>query len=139
MLGLFILMLSGPIIIIVYVIRKNQVGQKIKYLGLLKSCVFGTYLGFAILTPIDNWDEQQRQKSGLIISDSLENYKRTKGSYPTDLSAIKDDLAVLPLTYTWDKFDYHVTDDSYDLDIPIPIMDRWHWNKEKKTFVYSDF
>lgn len=139
MFGLFILMLSGPIIIVIYLIRKNQAEQKIKYLGFLKSCAFGTYLGFVLLKPVDTWDERQRQRSGLIISATLENYKRIKGSYPTDLTVIKGELSVLPSTYTWDKFSYHVTDHSYDLDIPIPIMDRWHWDKEKKTFVYSDF
>jgi len=139
MFGLFLLMLGGPVIVIIYLIKKNQERRKIKYIGLLKSCVFGIYLGFALVNPISNWDEQQRQKSGLIINDSLENYKRINGSYPTDLTAIKDDLSSLPSTYTLEKFNYHVTNDSYDLDIPILIMDRWYWDKEKRVFVYSDF
>jgi hypothetical protein len=138
-LGLFILMLSGPIIIVTYLIKKNQVGQKIKNLGLLKSLVFGAYLGFALLKPIFNWDELQRQKSGLIISKALENFKNAKGNYPTELAEIKDDLSDLPIAYKWDKFNYHATDDSYDLDIPVPIMDRWHWERDKKVFVYDDF
>lgn len=49
-------------------------------------------------------------------------------------------LTHLPFAYTWDKFDYRLTSDNdYDLDIPVHIMDRWHWDKEKQAFVYSDF
>ena len=52
----------------------------------------------------------------------------------------KSDLAGLPFTYTLDKFNYNIkNDNTYDLDIPIPIMDRWHWNTEKKAFEYSDY
>jgi len=139
--GLFILSLSGPIIIFIYLRRKNKDdGLKTKNLGRLKSLVFGTYLGFLILIPINNWDKTQRQKSGLIISETLDKYKTEYGKYPTDLSEIKQELTSLPSTYTWDKFNYNLTSENdYDLDIPIPIMDRWHWDKEQKVFIYSDF
>ena len=139
--GVWLLMLFGPVILGAYLIRKNKYGGlKTKKLGELKSLLFGTYLGFILINPIDNWDEKQRQKSGLIISENLETYKKENGKYPLELSEIKDNLTGLPTTYTWDKFNYNLKDSNdYDLDIPIPIMDRWHWEKEDKVFVYSDF
>jgi len=101
MLGIILLMLFGPIILIVYLKRKNKDGGlKTKNLGRLKSFAFGTYIGFILINPIHNWDEKQRQKSGLIISENLEIYKNDNGQYPSDLSAIKDNLSQLPSTYT---------------------------------------
>lgn len=139
MMGLMILSLAGPFIIIKYLVRKNRSGQGIKTFGRLKSLAFGTYLGLFLLSPITNWDKDQRQKSGLIIAQTLEHYKSRHGSYPTTLSEIKNELTPLPPTYSLDKFDYHITDTSYDLDIPAAIMDRWHWDKEKNDFIYSDW
>lgn len=141
MAGLFLLSLSGPIILIFYLKRKNKEGgHGIKNLGRLKNLVFGTYLGFLLLNPITDWDKRQRQKSGLMISETLENFKKGKGEYPSDLAEVKSDLTDLPFTYTLDKFNYNIKDDNtYDLDIPIPIMDRWHWEIEKKVFEYSDY
>ena len=141
MFGIGLLSLSGPIILIVYLIRKNNGGGlQSKNLGRLKSLVFGIYLGFILLNPIYNWDRDQRQKSGLILSESLEIYKKGNGKYPTDLTEIKDELTHLPSAYSWYKFSYHLkSDNNYDLDIPIPIMDRWHWDREKQVFIYSDF
>ena len=140
MLALFLLSLAGPIILIFYLIAKNKErGIKVKKLGQLKNLIFGNYIGFLLLNPITDWDEQQRQKSGLMISAALENFKKENGRYPKILSEVKNDLTTLPFTYTLDKFNYHVMDSTYDLDIPIPIMDRWHWDIEKRTFEYNDF
>ena len=141
MVGLFLLSLSGPIFLILYLIRKNKdAGLGTRNLGRVKNLIFGTYLGFLLLNPITNWDQQQRQKSGLMISETYENFKKVRARYPSDLTEVKSDLIDLPFTYTLDKFNYNVKDDNtYDLDIPIPIMDRWHWDSEKKVFEYSDY
>jgi hypothetical protein len=140
MMGIFFIAVSGPVVVIIYLIRKNRDGQGLKNLGRLKSLAFGAYLGLILLNPVDNWDEEQRQKSGLIVSESLERYKGQKGNYPKDLAEIKSELSNLPTTYPWDKFHYHVKEDNtYDLDILIPIMDRWHWDKDKNKFLYDDW
>jgi hypothetical protein len=104
MFGLLLLSLGGPIILIFYLIGKNKgEGHRIKNLSRLKNLIFGTYLGFLLLNPITDWDEQQRQKSGLMISERLENFKKEKGKYPSDLTELKNDLTDLPFTYTLDK------------------------------------
>ena len=107
-------------------------------LGKLKSIAYGVCLGLILLNPITQWDNGQRQKSGLMVSRALEQYKSNNGSYPPSLSEIKDQLTELPSTYSWDKYNYHLTDTSYDLDIPAAIMDIWHWDSEKSEFVYTD-
>ncbi len=141
MLGILLLSLSGPVILIFYLIRKNKDGGlKIKNLGRLKNLTLGTYLGLLLINPIADWDEQQRQKSGLFISEALENFKNREGKYPSDVTEVKNNLTELPFTYTLEKFSYHIKDDkTYDLDITVPVMDRWHWDREKRVFVYSDF
>jgi hypothetical protein len=140
MMGIFFLAASGPVVLVIYLKRKNRDGRGLKNLGRLKSLVFGAYLGLIMLNPVDNWDKEQRQKSGLIVSESLERYKGKKGNYPKDLAEIKSELSNLPSTYPWDKFQYHVREDNtYDLDVPIPILDRWHWDRNKKVFLYDDW
>lgn len=140
MMGIFFIAVSGPVVVIIYLIRRNRNRQGLKNLGRLKSLAFGAYLGLIVLNPVDNWDKEQRQNGGLIVSESLERYRGQKGSYPKDLAEIKTELSNLPSTYPWDKFQYRVKEDNtYDLDIPIPIMDRWHWDKDKKVFLYNDW
>lgn len=141
MFSIAILMLCGPLILIDYWIRKNREGGlQTKRPGRLKSLVFGAYIGFIMLRPITTWDDEQRQKGGLIVSNNLETYKAKHGRYPPDLLKIRNNLQDLPSTYPIEKFSYHLKSDSvYDLDIPIPIMDRWHWDKEKEVFELDDF
>jgi hypothetical protein len=101
----------------------------------------GFYLGLLCLKPIDNWEVRQRNLSGQILTSEIENYKQLNGVYPDSLSQLDIDKLnkVLPKTYQMDRFTYFVKESNYDLDIPIPIFDRWHWDKDKKVFEYSDF
>ena len=139
MLALAVLTLGGPIIIILYMVRKTRSEEAAVNLGRLKSVVFGIYLGFIALAPIGDWDDKQRQMSGEIVTKALENYRLANGIYPSDLSEVKSQLTKLPATYSWEKFTYSRSDSSYRLDIPVAIVDRWLWDKEKGTFVYSEF
>ena len=138
-LALAVLTLCGPVIIILYMVRKSRSEETAASLGQLKSLVFGVYLGFIALAPIGDWDDQQRHMSEEIVAKALENYRLAYGIYPTDLSEVKGQLTKLPATYSWEKFTYSRSDSSYKLDIPVAIMDRWLWDKEKGTFVYSEF
>ena len=112
-----------------------------KWLTRINGIALGYYLGYLLLIPINYWDERQRNLSGQIVVEKLEEFKALRGKYPdklTDLD-LKQIDTLLPLAYKSDRFNYSVRDNKFDLDIPIPIMDRWHWNNDKKIFDYSDF
>jgi hypothetical protein len=101
----------------------------------------GYFFGYFLEKPIYKWDEQQRNISGQILTAEIENYKSDNGFYPSTLNQLNIDKlnSDLPKTYQLDKFSYHITDDGYDLDIPIAIFDRWHWDRIKQQFFYDDF
>lgn len=101
----------------------------------------GFVVGLILNTPISNWDEEQRNLSGRILYNEINIYMQEKGYYPESLSSLnqlKLDQS-LPSNYKTDRFIYHLTDDGFDLNIQIPIMDRWHWNEEAQEFEYDDF
>lgn len=141
MILLFIAGLSGLITIpigLIRVIRKRFIPNK---LILLIGFGIGFYIGLILQQPIHSWDSRQRNLSGKIVTTELENYKNKYGHYPDSLTQL--DLTqlneTLPKTYKIDRFIYYFKDGKYDLNIPILIMDRWHWNKDKYEFVYDDF
>jgi hypothetical protein len=138
-LALVVLTVAGPVSIILYMVRKDRSEEAAVSLGRFKSLVFGAYLGLIALAPMGDWDDNQRLKSEEIVAKALENYRLANGLYPADLSEVKGQLTKLPATYSWEKFTYSRTDSSYHLDIPVAIVDRWLWDKEKGTFVYGEF
>lgn len=138
LIGLFLIGLSGiitvPIGIFKFIKQAKLSNWLLKSIGL----AIGFYLGLAFQQPINNWNENQRNLSGRIIATELENYKNSYGNYPEDLKQLNlnNDL---PIIYKVEKFTYNLSNDGYDLDIPVHIFDRYHWNKTKKEFEYSDF
>jgi hypothetical protein len=138
---LFLAGLSGLITIPIGLYRfiKKQALSKwlVRFVGL----AIGFYLGLIFQRPIDNWDKNQRNISGQILASEIEKFKENNGEYPSTLNqlSLKDLNVSLPETYQTDRFTYFVREGEYDLDIPIPIFDRWHWNKDKNEFEYDDF
>lgn len=119
-------------------IRKQSVN---KWLTWIIGLAIGFYLGLILQKPIDNWNREQRNISGQIVTAELEKFKQENGQYPDSLTQLNiDDLnKSLPSTYHTHRFDYFTINGGYNLNIPIPIFDRWHWNKDKKEFEYDDF
>lgn len=120
------------------IFKRRVVSMRLKY---IISAAIGFCIGLILNKPISSWDEEQRNLSGKIVSTEIEKFKQENGYYPEALSALnrmKLDHS-LPTNYKTDRFIYRLTGDSYDLDIPIPIMDRWHWNGEAQEFEYDDF
>ncbi|TAD94762.1 MAG: hypothetical protein EAZ97_16385 [Bacteroidetes bacterium] len=142
MLLLFLIGISGIITIPIgfyRFIKKQIVG---KGLSIFIGLSIGFYFGLLLQKPIDNWDTEQRNLSGQILATELENYKNLNGVYPKKLSQLNlSNLNnELPNNYQIQRFTYFVRDNGkYDLDIPIPIFDCWHWNENKKAFIYNDF
>lgn len=101
--------------------------------------MLGLFIGYLIQRPIWNWDEQNRNMAGDMISQSLEDFKSEHGNYPQTLSELVIDLELLPSTYPLNKFEYTSKDETYQLYIPIPIIDRWYWNRTQRKFEYQDF
>jgi hypothetical protein len=122
---------------IYYFYKKETSG---KWLPIVNGIAIGFYLGYLVLIPIDNWDERERNLSGQIIVEKLEAYKISTGKYPEKLIDLgeKDLNAALPCFYKLGKFNYSASVDDFDLDIPEPIMARWHWDNDRKIFEYSD-
>jgi hypothetical protein len=119
-------------------IRKQTINKWLtRFIGL----AIGFYLGLIFQKPIDNWDREQRNISGQILTEELDNFYQNNGHYPDSLTQLNlENLnKSLPYTYQSDRFTYFIKQGEYDLDIPIPIFDRWHWNKEKNEFEYDDF
>lgn len=138
--GLFLIGLAGFYTIpigLYQILKKQDVNRWLKRsIGL----ALGFYLGLLLQNPVSNWDHQQRNLSGQIISAELEEFKQENGKYPKDFSLLDVDKLnkLLPNTYQVDKFNYRTSSGTdYDLDIPIPITDRWHWNKETKEFEFN--
>jgi len=138
---MFLIGLSGVITIplgLYRLVRKQPLNKWVtRFIGL----AIGFYLGLLFQKPIDTWDRQQRNISGQILTSEIEKFKDENGQYPNSLKQLNlEDLnKSLPHTYKTDRFTYFVRNGDYDLDIPIPILDRWHWNKDKKEFEYDDF
>ncbi|CAD5264978.1 membrane hypothetical protein [Imperialibacter sp. 75] len=99
----------------------------------------GAYVGYFATKPILKWDTDQRDTSGQIISKRLEDYKVANGHYPADLADLDEASLneVLPAAYQVNRFSYFLNDKDYHLDIPIPITDRWHWDKSEKIWKYQ--
>jgi hypothetical protein len=142
----FIIILSligliGIIIIPIGLYRLFKKQNLSKWLVLCIGLSIGFYLGLILQNPIDNWDRNQRNISGQLLIKALENYKSLNGEYPKSLNQLNVSYLneTLPRTYQIERFTYSISQGDYDLDIPIPIYDRWHWNKENKEFEYSDF
>jgi ABC-type multidrug transport system permease subunit len=112
-----------------------------KTLVTLIAISIGYFCGYFLEKPIYKWDEQQRNISGQILTAEIEKFKSENEFYPSTLKQLNVDKlnSELPKTYQLHKFSYHKKDDSYDLDIPIPIVDRWHWERIKQQFIYDDF
>jgi len=138
---LFIVGLSGLITIpigLICVIKKRSISKRlIFFIGL----AIGFYIGLLLQQPIDSWDTKQRNLSGEILTSELECFKKQYGKYPDSL----DQLEIyklndkLPSTYKISRFTYRLNNNKYDLDIPIPIMNSWHWSRYKNEFEYDDF
>ena len=138
---LFLIGLIGIIIIPIGLYRLFKKQNLNKWLVLFIGLSIGFYLGLLLQKPIDNWDRNQRDISGQLLTLELEKYKSLNGEYPKSLSElnVSNLNETLPRTYQIERFTYNVSQGDYDLDIPIPIFDRWHWNKENMKFEYSDF
>lgn len=108
---------------------------------LVAGLALGFYAGLLIQKPIDDWDTKQRTASGLVIAVKLEKFKHEFGIYPDSLEQLDSNALnrLLPETYPLERFTYVAWKDKYDLDIAIPMFDRWHWDKEKGIFEYVDF
>jgi hypothetical protein len=119
-------------------LRKQPVN---KWLILFAGLAIGFYLGLIFQKPIDNWDKNQRNISGEILTTEIQKFKEENGHYPSSLNQlnIEDINKSLPKTYQAERFTYFVRNGDYILDIPIPVFDRWHWNKDKNEFEYEDF
>ena len=110
------------------------------WLLLFVGTALGFYIGCLVQRPIDNWDENQRNISGRLISTNLNDYYIKNGRFPETLSQL--DAATLnnslPTNYKVDRYTYSVDSNKYHLDIPIPLTSRWHWNKDIQTFEYQN-
>ena len=137
----FIIGLSGLLTIPlgIYCLIKRQIIGKWLILSICLS--IGFYFGQLLQMPIDNWDIKQRNISGEILTAKIENFKKLTGNYPDSLTQLGIDKLnnLLPKTYQIDKFTYFIREQEYDLEILIPVFDRWNWDKEKREFVYQDF
>jgi hypothetical protein len=138
---LFCIGIAGLVAIPFSAYRFLQKKTSNDWLTWINGLAIGFYLGYVLLIPIDNWDEQQRNLSGQILAEKLHEYKISNGQFPNRLSQLNVDLIneSLPSEYKIDRFNYFVRDTTFDLDIPIPILDRWHWNHTKKVFEYHDW
>jgi uncharacterized membrane protein YgaE (UPF0421/DUF939 family) len=119
-------------------VRKQPLNKWLtRFIGL----AIGFYVGLIFQRPIDDWDKKQRNISGKILTSEIEKFKEENGDYPTSLSQLNltDLNETLPQTYQTSRFTYFAKNGEYDLDIPIPILDRWHWNKQNEEFEYDDF
>jgi hypothetical protein len=125
-------------LILFRLIKRQSTGR---YLPILVSISAGFYIAWLLIIPVNDWDTSQRNLSGKLIASALENYKAKSGVYPDVLSQL-DTIHLnssLPNTYPINRFNYSIKENGYDLDIPIPIMDRWHWDNENGEFIYCDF
>ncbi len=118
-------------------IKKRQLSNR---LIILIGLSLGFFIGMAVQRPIDNWDKQQQNISGIILSAELEKYKEEKGDYPDkikelDIERIEE---ILPMNYKTKRFNYEIIDGEYYLYIPLLFLDKVLWNKEKKEFEYKD-
>ena len=138
---LFLIGLTGLVTLPIGLYRLLRKQTINKWLTRFVGLAIGFYLGLIFQRPIDNWDKNQRNISGQILTSEIEKFKENNGEYPSTLNqlSLKDLNVSLPETYQTDRFTYFVREGEYDLDIPIPIFDRWHWNKDKKEFEYDDF
>ncbi len=138
---LFLAGVSGFVTLSIGLFNVIRSKQSARWIDLLGGVAVGFYLGYAVLIPINDWDKRQRNLSGQILTESLDAYKLSHGKYPASLSDL-DTVTVnnnLPFTYKLERFNYIAENEKFDLDIPIPIMDCWHWNNTEKFFEYSDF
>ncbi|MCZ4410659.1 sulfite exporter TauE/SafE family protein [Cryomorphaceae bacterium 1068] len=138
---LFLIGLTGLVTLplgLYRLLRKQTINKWLtRFIGL----AIGFYVGLIFQRPIDDWDKKQRNISGKILTSEIEKFKEENGDYPTSLSQLnlKDLNESLPQTYQTSRFTYFAKNGEYDVDIPIPILDRWHWNKESEEFEYDDF
>jgi hypothetical protein len=142
MLVLFLTGIAG-IITIPYGVFKAWGHKSIrsnKWLQYSIGTALGFYIGYIILIPIDNWDDRQRNLSGQLISQKLQAYKASHGTYPKSLKDIdiSNLNSSLPTAYKIDRFSYTSEQNKFDLDIPVPFLDRWHWDENKQIFIYRD-
>ncbi len=138
---LFLAGLSGLITIPIGLYRFIKKQALSKWLVRSIGLATGFYIGLLLQNPIGNWDEEQRNISGNIIATELDEFKLNNKTYPDSLTQLDlEELdKSLPATYKVNRFTYMIRNGEYDLDIPIPIFDRWHWNKDKKEFEYDAF
>ena len=134
---LFTGILAIPIAIYFQIKRKGLPNFIIITVGIIA----GFAVGMVLSSPIHTWDREQRNRSGMIISEYIEDYKSTHGFYPElledlDLEEIDENL---PRNYKSNRFLYLSNQKEYQLIILIPIFDRWVWNPETREFDYKDF
>ncbi|MBN2756402.1 MAG: hypothetical protein JXR51_04425, partial [Bacteroidales bacterium] len=56
-----------------------------KHLIIFIGLSIGFFIGFLIQKPIDNWDKNQRNLSGKILSSEIEKYLEKNKNYPENL------------------------------------------------------
>lgn len=139
--GMFLIGLLGFVVMpigLFKLIKHKAINPGLK---LIISLALGYYVGLMLHFPLSNWDENNRNLSGQILSSELEKFKLSNGSYPDSLEqlSLKELEQKMPSTYKPDRFGYYIQKDDYMLYIPIPIFDRWLWDKEENKFVYNDF
>jgi len=124
---LFLCGLSGIIIIPIGAYRLFKKQSLNKWLVIFIGLSIGFYLGVLFQKPIDNWDRNQRNISGQLLTLELEKYKSLNGEYPKSLNEL--DVShlneTLPRTYQIYRYNYNVSQGEYDLDIPIHLFDIW--------------
>ena len=138
---MLIILIAGIIGIITLPLTGYKLYKRKQYrnwLNWTNGLALGAYLGYLLTMPILDWNEEQRDYSGKIISEQLEKFRMAKGRYPDELSDLQmvELNEKLPKTYQLDRFNYILTNDEYDLYIPIPITDRWQWNKTERKWDY---
>ena len=105
-----------------------------KVLIWISGLALGTYLGFFVTEPLNNWDFEQRNLSRKLIIAELENFKANNLKYPEHLDELNTELLneQLPSNYQLDRFSYNRTDGEFQLDIP--GLNLLHWNNETQTW-----
>jgi hypothetical protein len=132
----FIVGLFGVVLIpiaLFIILRKNPVK---KWILVSIGVFFGMLLGMIWQQRINDWDSVQRNLSGQILSQELEDFRLDKGHYPDSLPQL--DLnrinAKLPSHYQMERFIYSKNEIQYELGIPIPFFEKYKWNTELNKF-----
>ena len=134
----FALFLTAPFYLLYGIII--LVGNK-DYNSLLKiSKIYIPFIiTFFISIPAGSFDENQRLRTGKILSNSLQIYIAKHGSYPKAVSdlSIADNIQK-PILFNWHRNNIVLANDSL-LVYPTNIFDRFVWDNKAQKWTYEDF